>query len=76
MDDNSVCVIDFCGFTYPGHFPVDYAAWYHPDDKEVWFYGDLESVPNMPSDTCPSEHDVWQWVSDHESKTNLLLIVG
>lgn len=74
--DNSVCLVDFNGYTFPGHFPVAYWADYYPDQKAVIFGGDWQTVPDMPSETCPSEEDVHQWVVDHEQKTNLLLIVG
>ena len=53
----SVCVIDFCGYAKPGHFPVSYRADY--EEGLVKFGGDWADVPDWVVDHEPTEQEVF-----------------
>ena len=58
----SICIEDFCG---GGRFPCSFSADYYPAEKLTYFSGDWSGVPVMPSDTEPSNDDVWAWAKKH-----------
>lgn len=63
-----VCIVDFCGYSYPGHWPTSF--WADWDGSEVIFGGDWDHIPNMPTDTEPTEQEVDAWVAKHKEVSN------
>ena len=61
----SVCIEDFCGYTHEGHFPVSFWADYVPSLKITRFDGEWWNVPDMPSESEPTELDVNKWARIH-----------
>jgi len=52
---DSVCIIDFNGYTSPGHFPVACRADWNPITGVVAFGGDWGYLPPMYSETEPED---------------------
>jgi hypothetical protein len=57
----SVCVLDFNGYTSPGHFPV--AMWADWDGSRVVFGGDWREIPDWVIDREPTEDKVCNYVN-------------
>ena len=64
-DETSVCIEDFCGYSNPGHFPTSMSADYFPRLGFTRFTGEWWNVPDMPSDSEPTELDVNKWARLH-----------
>jgi hypothetical protein len=43
-ENNPVCIEDFCGYSEPGHFPVQYWADWYPQTGFCYFGGDWSDV--------------------------------
>lgn len=63
---DSVCIEDFCGRDERG-VPTSFWADYFPTIKTVTFGGDWCDVPDMNSDTEPTEKQVWDWARKHSA---------
>jgi hypothetical protein len=63
--DDSICIEDFCGYTSPGHYPISFSADYFPAERLTHFTGDWGNIPPMPSNTAPTEKQVWEWAETH-----------
>ena len=63
--NNSICIVDFCGYIYPGHFPYSVWADYYPDKKVMTFGGEWCEVPDMPCSTKPTEEIAEKWAKLH-----------
>lgn len=62
--EKDICIVDFAGYSEPGHFPVSvFADW---DGMVVRFGGDWEGIPDMPSDEEPTEDQVFAWADRHK----------
>lgn len=55
--EESICIIDFAGNSREPGMWCDY--W--PERKVVTFGGYWCEVPDMPSDTCPTEDECEEW---------------
>lgn len=53
--DKALCVEDFCGYTTPGHLPVQYWADWCPVTSMVYFGGDWCDVPPLPCAAMPTD---------------------
>ena len=65
MTDNSICIVDFCGYIHPGHFPYSVWADYYPEHHVMTFGGEWQDVPDMPCKREPSEHHAELWAKLH-----------
>jgi hypothetical protein len=65
LDEPSVCIEDFCGYTNPGHFPISFAADYFPRLGFTRFTGAWWNVPDMESDHEPTEDEISAWAHLH-----------
>lgn len=64
--EESYCCLDFCGYTSPGHFLIQYWADWYPNDKgRVIFGGDFSEVPDMFSRELPTEERCRKWARRH-----------
>jgi hypothetical protein len=63
--EKDVCIVDFNGYSQPGHFPVSF--WADWDGSKVVFGGDWQEIPDMPTDKEPTEDEVHAWVKEHQS---------
>lgn len=61
----SVCIQDFCGSYEPGHLPIQFWADYFPQRDVTVFGGYWHDVPDMPSETEPTEEQVQEWAETH-----------
>jgi len=61
----SVCVEDFEGYSYPGHFHTAFWADYYPSLGFTRFGGDHWNVPDMPSESEPTECEIDAWTVLH-----------
>lgn len=66
MTSNSVCIVDFNGYSSPGHFPT--AFWADWENGITTFGGDWSDVPDMPSVTEPSPEQCELWVEIHQKE--------
>jgi len=62
---NSICVEDFCGYTSPSHFPLNFWADWYPDTGLTKFGGDWQGIPDMYTKECPTSEQVNQWAKEH-----------
>lgn len=63
--EESICIIDFAGNSREPGMWCDY--W--PEHKVVTFGGYWTAVPNMPSDTLPTEEECEAWAAKHATIT-------
>lgn len=61
MDSEMVCVYDFAGNSRHVGFWADWSKL----TKTVYFGGDWWDIPNMISQTEPSESQVYEWALSH-----------
>lgn len=54
----SIRLVDFCGYTSPGHFPITYWADWNPSTKLVTFGGEWVEVSPIISETEPTETEI------------------
>jgi len=59
----SICIEDFCGRC--DGFPCSFWADWWVDDKVVTFGGEWGDVPDMPSETEPTNEAVNNWARAH-----------
>ena len=71
-EDNSVCVIDFCGRCKRKIGNVSYSdettfsADYFPSEQLLYFTGEWgKDIPAMPSDKVPTESQAYEWARSH-----------
>ena len=63
-EDDWICVLDFCGRS--SVFPVaNLTVWWSPSRKVASFGCHYAGVPDMPSDTEPTEDQVETWASNN-----------
>jgi hypothetical protein len=67
MEQESICIEDFCGYSNPGHFPTTFSADWFPAESLTHFTGEWCDCPPMPSATQPTEEDVWNWARKHSA---------
>jgi hypothetical protein len=65
-----VCIVDFEGYTKPGHFHTSMWADWYPHHKFVRFGGDWNDVPDMPATSEPTEEAVEAWAAKHAPRGN------
>jgi hypothetical protein len=53
-------VVDFSGYTSPGHFPTSFWAEWNRDEKQVHFGGDWHDVPLMKAKRRPTQAQVYK----------------
>lgn len=58
MTNNSICLVDFCGYSKPGHFPITYWVDYHPDIKLITFGGEWQEIAPVYSEAEPTEDEI------------------
>lgn len=56
--DNSICLVDFCGYWKPGHFPTSFWADWYPDTKLIIFGGDWHDINPVYSETEPTDEEI------------------
>jgi hypothetical protein len=59
--DDLICVYDFAGNSRDCGFWADWSK----SAKTVYFGGDWWDVPDMQSETIPSEKEVFEWAKNH-----------
>ena len=57
-----ICIIDFEGYTIPGHFHTSFWADY--DGEKVIFGGDWRDIPPLVIDHEPTEEEVEKYAYD------------
>lgn len=68
---DSICLIDFCGYTSPSHFPISFWCDWNPQTGLITFGGEWQEIDPVYSATEPSEAEIealeefcWWRVSD------------
>ena len=61
----SVCVEDFEGYSMPGHFHTSFWADYYPTLGFTRFGGDYWNIPDMFTNTEPTEEEISAWEKIH-----------
>lgn len=54
----STCLIDFCGYSEPGHYPISYWADWNPATKLVTFGGEWYEVAPVLSEIEPDDAEI------------------
>lgn len=54
----SICIVDFCGYTSPSHFPISFWADWQPDTKLITFGGDWYGLPPVYYADTPMDDDI------------------
>lgn len=74
MTTETICLIDFCGYSEPGHFPTSYWADWNPATKLITFGGEWQEISPVMSETEPTDSEIdllqefaWWRVTDSES---------
>ena len=67
--NNPICIVDFCGYYEPGHFPLQFWAFWFPAEAIVKFGGDwgVDDLADMPASCEPAEDEVYAWARSHGS---------
>lgn len=67
--NESVCIVDFCGYQSPGHFPRSFSCDWFPEEQLAYFTGDwgVDELPAMTSKQEPTEKQVLEWAKKHGS---------
>jgi len=53
-----ICIIDFNGYTSPGHLPIAYWADYDPVTGLVFFGGEFSEVSPVQCDVEPNDVEI------------------
>lgn len=54
----SICLVDFCGYTSPAHFPITYWADWNPETRLITFGGEWCEVAPVLSESEPGEAEI------------------
>ena len=63
LPENAVCVLDLCAQAC--RLPVNYTAWFLPDEKRVVFRQDMADIPDMHCKECPTKAQAYNWALKH-----------